>query len=340
MNPLSDLLLFPIKQDSVYGLSPESSFLIWNQPYMHEMTAYPLVDVCCVNYITKQTWKNKGVSVCSSLDNRKKYDVIFCAIPKQKNAAQYMIAKAALSLHVGGTLIVAAFNDSGGKRLQKWFDEIGVEHQSFSKNKARVVWGQRNDFLNQQVIEKWLEDGSQQDFSFENQKYKTHPGVFGWNKIDRGSKILVESLPDKLSGIGADYGCGYGYLSHQILTQFPTINKLYAMDADYNALECARYNLSSFDQVDYRWCDLTRPQEDLDLLDFIVMNPPFHDGKLTSSSIGVDFIKIAASCLKKNKTLYMVANNHLPYEKVLVDVFSKVEKEKELDGFKIFYATK
>ena len=194
--------------------------------------------------------------------------------------------------------------------------------------------------MDQQKVEEWIVVGQAQDIDLDDLSFKTKPGIYGWNKIDTGSRLLIDSLSDELSGIGADYGCGYGYLSHQILNQYPNIQKLYAMDADYNSLDCARYNLSTFDQIEYCWCDLTKPQHELEQLDFIIMNPPFHDGKLTASSIGVDFIKMACNQLKKDKKLYIVANNHLPYEKVLAEFFTNVQKIDEKSGFKVFCAVK
>ena len=75
-------------------------------------------------------------------------------------------------------------------------------------------------------------------------------------------------------------------------------------------------------------------------LDFIVMNPPFHEGKKTNVEIGKAFISNAFEELKSGGILYMVANAHLPYEAVLSEKFSTIEKKFEGQGFKIFAAVK
>lgn len=264
------------------------------------------------------------------------YDYIFLQVPKQKIAVQAFIAKAFGALKQDGSLICVAANDAGGKTLEKTVQAFGVATQSLSKSKCRIVVTQKNK-LNSNEVARAINEGMRQKMTFGNEVYVTQPGIFGWNKIDRGSKLLIETLGDYLKGTGADFGCGYGYLSDQILKNNKTIKKLHAIDADYNALECAKENLKEFD-VEYHWEDLTCFK--LSNLDWIIMNPPFHEGKKTDSDIGKKFIENAAKSLKKNGILYMVANAYLPYEKMIDTYFSHKEKVKEQDGFKIFKAIK
>ena len=70
------------------------------------------------------------------------------------------------------------------------------------------------------------------------------------------------------------------------------------------------------------------------------MNPPFHTGKETTSSLGQAFIDKAAKILKPGGDLYLVANNHLPYEFQLKHLFSSFELVKQENGFKVIHATK
>lgn len=262
------------------------------------------------------------------------YDYVFCVIPKQKEEALYRIAQGVKSLKSGGLLVSAAANDAGAKRLEKWFEDAGLKPQSLSKSKCRIVWA-HNQNINEAAIDKYIKDGSKQQITLDEKIFTTKPGIFSWNKIDLGSRILMEHIPENLRGTGADFGCGYGYLSREILER-SDIKKLYAIDADYDALECARDNLKDFDQVDYLWADLTEKQKQVLPLDWIVMNPPFHQGKETKIDAGQAFIKNAAGSLKKSGVLYMVANAHLPYENLLESLFSGVQKLYEGQGFKVF----
>lgn len=274
------------------------------------------------------------------------YDFIFLEMPKQKLAAKALIAKSLSALKNGGHLICVAANDAGGKTLEKTVKAFGVSTQSLSKSKHRIVVAQKQE-LDPVEVYNAIEDGARQEMRVGQKEreeiYMTQPGIFGWNKIDLGSYLLIENLaliesPEApFKGTGADFGCGYGYLTRQILKNNPDIQKIYAIDADYHALECAKENLVNM-PVEFMWQDLTKYK--LKGLDWVIMNPPFHEGKKTDAHIGEKFIENAAHSLKPRGALYMVANSHLPYEKIMGAYFSHIEKIQEQDGFKIFKGVK
>lgn len=260
-------------------------------------------------------------------------DYALCLLPKQKQEAQHCLAQAAAALKEGGLLVAAAANDAGGKRLPSLFEALGLEPISESKHKCRVVWAHKKD-VRQDIINTWLTEGQMQNVTIAGQNYISKPGLFGWNEADKGSALLLSYI-ENLKGAGADFGCGYGFLSKNILQQHQDITKLYALDVDSSAVEACVRNAP----VEAIWHDL-RKKPNLPILDFIVMNPPFHAGKKTDISLGVAMLQTAAQCLKKGGTLYMVANKQLPYEAVLERAFFKVLKCAEEKGFKIFKASK
>jgi 16S rRNA (guanine1207-N2)-methyltransferase len=47
------------------------------------------------------------------------------------------------------------------------------------------------------------------------------------------------------------------------------------------------------------------------------MNPPFHQGKHADTSLGAQFIRQAHASLKRGGRLFLVANRHLAYERVV-----------------------
>ncbi len=76
------------------------------------------------------------------------------------------------------------------------------------------------------------------------------------------------------------------------------------------------------------------------IYDTVIMNPPFHEGRVTDVSLGQAFIAAAASRLKPGGRLLMVANRQLPYETTLKGLFKNVTLLEEANGFKIFDAKK
>ena len=319
----------------------EQEILIWNAPYFSEARQFKKFD--CYQFFKpyNDEWLENNFSSSYNISEENVYSSVFCIPSKNKEAALYDLSLCLNYLDKGGLLLAIAPNDAGGKRLEKWFQNLGLNPTSLSKSKCRIVWSHKEE-VNQEVIQKHIEAGSPQEMVVQEQKFITKPGIFGWNKIDKGSELLAQNLLENLSGLGADFGCGYGYLSKKILDGNKQIKKFYAIDADYNALECCKQNLKRHREqceIEYHWKDLTKPQE-LPSLDWIVMNPPFHEGKKIKNCIGQQFIENAAKVLRKNGALYMVANAHLPYEQVLNTHFSTSEKIIEEQGFKVFKAIK
>jgi 16S rRNA (guanine1207-N2)-methyltransferase len=113
-----------------------------------------------------------------------------------------------------------------------------------------------------------------------------------------------------------------------------------AYDVDARAVEACRKNTKmAAGRVECVWQDLTQLPTQRDF-DFIVMNPPFHEGAAAQSQLGINFIKTAAFCLKPGGHLYMVANTHLPYEEALKALFAEVRPINQGKGFKIIKATR
>lgn len=279
---------------------------------------------------------NREHKITSSIPDDGNFGSVWVLVPKNSIEARYLIAQGLRLLEGDGFLFVAADNKAGGGRLKKWLLDFGFKDiQNESRNKAKVCWAKKPEI----DIDVALEQGREQFIL--NNKFLSQPGIFGWNKIDKGSEILTQHLPDKLSGKGADFGCGYGYLSDFLLQKYDGIKKLYCADADIRAVNLCERNLSSYvTEKEFLWCDLTIVQNELRNLDFVVMNPPFHDGKAQSVEIGQSFVRSAHESLRRNGKLYLVANAHLPYEVILEKTFFDFHKIIETNGFKVFEATK
>jgi 16S rRNA (guanine1207-N2)-methyltransferase len=164
----------------------------------------------------------------------------------------------------------------------------------------------------------------------------TWPGVFSWNRRDPGSTLLEQNLPS-LGGRGADFGCGIGTLARAILAS-PKVEHLAMLDIDRRAVEMAARNIDD-SRAELRWADI-RSGTELKGLDFVVMNPPFHDGGAEDQSLGQTFIRRAAEALRPGGVLWLVANRHLPYEAVLKTLFKRVMPKIEANGYKIYEAVK
>lgn len=271
------------------------------------------------------------------------FDVVFLSIPKQKLQAQYLLALAVQSAVQGSKIIVAGGNKEGGAQIGAMCKALSLSYELDSKYKCRIAVITKNDALDSALLSQWLEQGQVQSVQMAGCTYQTVAGIFGWNKIDRGSALLTQNIPDNLQGMGADLGCGYGYLSCDVLKKMDQTGSLLCVDHDCRAIEACRLNTQDFGKhCEYMWHDLSAslPSSYNDQYDWVVMNPPFHIDKRTDTDLGLSFITRAYEILKKGGTLYMVANIQLPYEKYLQERFSGVKSLINQDGFKVISASK
>jgi 16S rRNA (guanine1207-N2)-methyltransferase len=254
---------------------------------------------------------------------------------KQKEETHGLIAKAWGNAELGAEIEIIQPNDLGGKSLEKILLKNFPDANSESKKKSRfITLTKSND--TPAIIDEWVEHTKLR--LIRTTGFHSMPGLFGWNKIDVGSRLLSEHLPN-LKGTGADFGCGYGFLTRHVLTHNADTTTLYALDYDVRAVEACTKNIID-DRVVVKQADCTSRIDDLKPLDFVVMNPPFHDGATEDRDMGQKFIETAARHLRSKGRAWIVANKHMPYEKTIEKNFKSYEKIIEQNGFKILKCIK
>ncbi len=282
--------------------------------------------------------KAQGWQVASEIPVQDEFDHVIVMASKNHDETRYAMALGWRRLKTGGLLTTAGANDAGGKRLEKDFVTLDMVPAADSKHKSRVVQARKESAEEPSTVQAWITQGDWQPVL--GGRFISRPGLFSWDRADQGSVLLAELIPPELSGCGADFGCGYGYLSAHALSSCAGVSHITALDADARAVEACRRNTKfAAGRIDCVWHDL-RQVPALSNLDFIIMNPPFHEGVKTLNQLGISFIRNAAACLKPGGRLFMVANNHLPYEDVLKSSFSDVHLLDKGQGFKIIRATK
>ena len=246
---------------------------------------------------------------------------------------RYIFARLLSRLAVGAPLTALAPKDKGGSRIAAELEAFGCDVTDASRAHHRIVTTARPATLC--GIEEALVAGGLQPHTAHS--LWTQPGVFSWDRIDAGSALLLKHVP-QLSGRGADLGCGIGVLSRAVLSS-PTVSELTLIDIDRRALFAAEKNIHDA-RAKFIWADIRSHALPAHDLDFIIMNPPFHDTGIEDKTLGQAFITRAATLLKNSGTLWLTANKHLPYEALLAQSFGRVMLVDENDGFKIYMAEK
>jgi 16S rRNA (guanine1207-N2)-methyltransferase len=262
-----------------------------------------------------------------------------CLLTKNKLENLANIARAWSMLDPGGLLICSGAKDSGAASIANLASAAFGEFETLSKYHCRVFWTRRRAGPMPAPAADWLASGELHVVP--QTGYLSRPGIYGWNGIDEGSRLLAAHLPPDIAGRVADLGAGWGFLSISLLERCPNIASLDLYEAEWLALEAARANISARRHgasVGYHWHDVTAGLP-AHRYDTIVMNPPFHSGKATDVALGRAFIAAAAAALVPGGTLLMVANRHLPYE-AAVDVHLKARQTiAETAAFKLIRAT-
>ena len=245
---------------------------------------------------------------------------------------RFVLAQALRVLAPGGRLTAFAPKDRGGLRLRKELEALGCEVGESARRHNRICVVVRPAEI--RGLAETIADGAPRQIA-ENGLW-TQPGVFSWDRLDAGTNALLQVLPE-FSGAGADFGAGIGLLALNVLAS-KKVSKLTLVELDRRALDAARRNVAD-PRAAFVWGDV-RHDVGLKDLDFVVSNPPFHEGGGEDKALGQAFIRSAAQTLRKGGSLWIVANRHLPYEAILAESFAKVRLVGEGGGYKVFEARK
>ncbi len=266
--------------------------------------------------------------------------VILYVPGKQRERALGDLALLAETLAEGGVLAMAVANTGGAARSQSDLNDLFGGVGVLSKHKCRVLWAAKGAEFQTGLAAEWIAGATARTLPLlpEKSPIATAPGLFAWDRIDAGSALLAAHLPASLAGVVADLGCGWGYLSAEILARCPGVTRIDAVEADSRAVALARQNLPD-PRVSVRWADATQPHGTAEW-DAVVMNPPFHQGRAAVPDLGKAFIRAAAHGLKPGGKLLLVANRSLPYEADLEAAFASWRSLIDQDGFKLLEATR
>ena len=279
-----------------------------------------------------QAFARAGYSV--STDPEGPYTAVLVCVPRAKDAARAMIAEAAARVVPGGLVLVDGQKTDGiDSLLRECRAKVGIGSEvsaPVAKAHGKLFWFRADPgrFTDWAAIAAPLPVGA---------GLQTVPGVFSADGIDPGSAALVAALPAKLGNRVADLGAGWGYLAGEVLKR-DGVKEVHLVEADHAALTLARANLGD-PRARFHWADATNIKLG-SKMDTVVMNPPFHLWRAADPGLGAAFIRAAGALLTPGGVLWMVANRHLPYERVLAETFRDVELLPGSGAYKVYRAAR
>jgi 16S rRNA (guanine1207-N2)-methyltransferase len=258
------------------------------------------------------------------------FDLLLVRLGRQRARNLGGIAAAVRLARPDALIVVAGENEIGAASYAR---PLG-RPSSMSKHHARAFWFRTEAAPPRATLDAWESDLRPRALGDDG--HVAAPGLFAWDRVDRGSALLAAALPADLAGDVADLGSGWGYLAREIAAHCAAVRRISVFEADWHALEAARANLAAY-PAEYYWQDVTRELPSASF-DAIVTNPPFHASRRADPTIGQRVIRNAAIALRARGTLWLVANIHLPYEATLRACFAQVETRIEVDGYKVIVA--
>ncbi|HEX4871548.1 MAG TPA: methyltransferase [Nevskiaceae bacterium] len=265
--------------------------------------------------------------------------------PRGREASRGALARAWLALAGGGELRTALRNDQGARSLERDLACLSPTLEVASKHHCRVlraVRGRADEGLAQarewqaQAAPRADADG---DWS--------EAGVFAHGRLDAGSALLIEQLPDRLAGGRvADLGAGTGALAAAVLARAraPLQLDLYELEARALALAARRLApavAAGGHQLQLYWQDLRGglgPRDAARGYDLILSNPPFHVDGREDLGLGLAFLRAAAAALHPQGSFWLVANRHLPYAETLKACFGELDSLAETAQYRVLRA--
>ena len=279
-----------------------------------------------------------GYTAQARLDGQFPAGLVLLTKHKVENRAN--LARAWSLLEPGGVLVVCGANAIGAASFEREVDKaLGLDGH-LSKHQARTFWLRRQGGDMPAALAEWLAAAAPRPVG--DTGLMARAGCFSPDHVDTGSRILAGCLPDTVAGRVADLGAGWGYLGAQVLRRFDAVTELDSYEAEALAIEDGRANLGRIDHAaarNWHWADVAAGLPEVQPYDWIISNPPFHEGMRADPAIGRAFIAAAWKAIRRRGKFVLVANQHLPYEAELRKRFREVQLLTVADGFKVYLSS-
>ena len=299
---------------------------------------------------TKRTLKLNGLNGRAqvvhgdALDHLKRnpqsFDVACLVIPKGKEVARRLVRLSAWALQPEGKLYIAGPKRGGIKGLIAYVKELfgGVELETYGGG-CRAAMAVRPADLELEVLS--------DDFVLREAeawgriwRFYTRPGMFAWEGLDEGTRLLLEVLELNPHDHVLDLGCGSGLVGVVAAHEAPE-GRVVLVDVSASALEAAQRTLRLYklpcERVEVRYSDIIDAVRD-EKFDVVATYPPVHQGWGTEREVALQFVRDAPKVLRPGGRLYVVGAAGLPYKRLLRELFGNVEVLADTGSHQVYRA--
>jgi 16S rRNA (guanine1207-N2)-methyltransferase len=281
-----------------------------------------------------QAWRERGREVFGTLmpePDNVPGAVLFW--PKSHALGEWWVLALCTYLPAGTRLQVVGENQGGIKRALKVLAALGLGCRKVDNARRCLLLETTTAPVSVSPDEVWS------TFEALGLRLVSHPGVFGHGKLDEGTRLLLEHLPN-LSGAAEqgvlDVGCGDGVIAASLARQGA---KVTATDINAFAVQATRRTLQA-NQLEGRVVqgDVYSGLPDSERFAAIVSNPPFHQERDIDYGPAARLIREAPRRLVSGGSLTLVANAFLPYPDLLESAFGSFTVLADNRRFRIYHA--
>jgi 16S rRNA (guanine1207-N2)-methyltransferase len=289
---------------------------------------------------------------CSDIEDNSQ-DSVFYRISKEKPVVHHIINQSLRILKPGGELIICGQKNEGIKTFIEKAGALFESEQNAKKNGANYSAQLRKNSVYQvkslldTSLDGLLDDSNYAqlrllakiDNSLPHQlEIYTKPGLFGWNKIDQGSALLIAQFKALLPELQPapqgflDLGCGYGYLS--LMTADIPFERRVLTDNNAAAIIAAQHNCKT-NNISAEVIAADAGENIEPGFDLILCNPPFHQGFSVDGDLTDKFLTSSKQLLAKGGTALFVVNQFIPLERKAQGLFRNIDLVAQVQGFKV-----
>lgn len=246
-----------------------------------------------------------------------KYDLVLIRVPKNMSFFEDMLCQLSGHLHANSKVICGYMVKHQAKAsfdlLNKY---IGETKTSLAQKKARLI------FANFQKAQANSPYPIQVPIEGFKTPFTHHSNLFSREKLDIGTRFLLEHLPKGKFPTILDLGCGNGLVGIAAKKLNPS-SKLIFTDESRMAIESAKLNFANYfpgEKAEFHWTNCFEDAKPASV-DLVLCNPPFHQGNALGDQIAWQMFRDSHRALIVGGTIRVIGNTHLQYQTVLKRIF-------------------
>ncbi|MDO6506119.1 methyltransferase [Colwellia sp. 4_MG-2023] len=294
------------------------------------------------NFVDYLAIKNKfdkqvETSFASEYKTERQHDLVVINFPKSKDELAFTFAVIAPYLSNDAKVILVGEKKGGIQSSTKLTGEFLQNCQKIDAARHCLLFAGivNPENLNKPFnIEGWFKQ-YQININNISLTIASLPGVFSQKKLDIGTALLLDNLPQFMQGKVLDFGCGAGVISCFIGKKFES-TQLDLLDVSALAITSAQKtlalnNLSGTVFASNSLSNVAGKYQ------HIVSNPPFHQGTKTSYQASEDFLRGIKPHIEPRGDITIVANSFLQYLPIMQEYIGTTKRLINKQGFNIYH---